>query len=408
MLESFRSKIGSLNTWLFASLFFLIPIKVSPAYMVSLLILVLSLVEGDWSRKWRMLRQEPLFWIFQAFFWVFALSLFWTSDLKTGIDSVIGHYAFFLLSGLYLTIARPEMARRCIGFFLAACAFTESLAIYNWLQIHAFTHWPAGIRVHKDPQDIAPFVDRILFAPALAWGAYLSIRQTLQNGAGLRVLYGLLAVTTIGVLMLSGGRTGQLTFFVLLCVVVFQRLARKPVLAALVACVLVTGLAGGAYSLSDRFKQRVDDAVHEVTHYKEAVNTSVGLRINFYINTWRVFADNPWVGVGVGDYQSEYAEVNRRHSPDWEVHRNPHNQYLFVLSTTGILGGVVMLFVFLPPALWRPPGQRPTQLQVAFLVFTGFICIFESYLWRSNTSLLFVLFSCVLMQSRQRFRNDSC
>jgi O-antigen ligase len=407
MLESFRSKIGTLNSWLFASLFFFIPIKISPAYLVTVVILLLSLLEGDWSRKWRLLRQEPLFWIFQAFFWVFALSLLWTSDLDTGLDTVFGHYAFFLLSGFYLTIARPELASRCMGFFLAACAFTELLAIYNWLQLHIFTHWPAGIRVNKDQQDIAPFVDRILFAPALAWGAYLSIRQALLKTKGQRVLYGALAVSTIVVLLLSGGRTGQLTFFVLLCVLVFQRLARKPFLAAVVACALVTGLAGGAYSLSDRFKQRVDDAVHEVTHYKEAVNTSVGLRINFYINTWRVFADNPWLGVGVGDYRSAYAEVNRRYTPAWEVHRNPHNQYLFVLATTGLAGGVVMLFVFLPPSLWRPAGQRPTQLQVALVVFTGFICIFESYLWRSNTSLLFVLFSCVLMQSRQRFREDT-
>jgi hypothetical protein len=36
-------------------------------------------------------------------------------------------------------------------------------------------------------------------------------------------------------------------------------------------------------------------------------------------------------------------------------------------------------------------------LRIGLVVFIGVSCLFEDYLWRSNTSLLFVLFAVVLL-----------
>lgn len=398
MLANFRSRIKDINAWLFAGIFFFLPIHVSPAYQITFVILVLSLMEGDFVNKWQRLRREPLFWIFQAFFWVFVVSLLWTEDMAAG-KRMVGRYGFFLLSGLYLTIARPDLLPRCIGFFLAGCAFTETLAYYNWLQMHVFTDWPAGIRVRKSPEDTAPFVDRILYTPALAWAGYLAMRQALKESGVLRIVYAALSLATVGNLIFSGGRTGLVAFLVLLGLFVFQRFAKRPITAIIAALSLVGGITAAGYFSNDYFKQRVDAATHEVTHYKEAVNTSVGLRINFYINTWNVFSENPLIGVGGGDFTAEYKHMNERNSPQWMSTFNPHNQYLFVLSTTGLLGGIIMLLVYMPPALWKGPKDALSEQRWALFTFIACISIFESYLWRSNTSLLFVLFSTLLMQS---------
>lgn len=398
MLSGFRSRIKDINAWLFASIFFFLPIHVSPAYQITFVILVLSLIEGDFSGKWQRLRREPLFWIFQAFFWVFVVSLLWTDDMAAG-KRMVGRYGFFLLSGLYLTIARPDLLPRCIGFFLAGCAFTETLAYYNWLQMHVFTDWPAGIRVQKDPKDTAPFVDHILYTPALAWAGYLTMRHALKASGAMRFVYGALALTTMGNLIFSGGRTGLVAFLVLLGLLVFQRFAKRPITALIVALSLVGGITLVGYSSNHYFKERVDKAAHELTHYKEAVNTSVGLRINFYINSWKIFTENPLLGVGAGDFTTEYTRMNELQSPQWQRTFNPHNQYLFVLTTTGLLGGLIMVLVYLPPALWKGSNDALSEYRWALFTFIACISIFESYLWRSNTSLLFVLFSTLLMQS---------
>lgn len=399
MLTNFRSKIKETNAWLFASMFFFLPMHVAPAYAITFLILTLSLIEGDFANKWRTLRREPLFWIFQAFFWIFVLSLLWTSDMQEGRRTV-GHYGFFLLSGLYLTIARPSLIPRCIGFLFAGCALSEVLAYYNWLQMHVFTDWPAGIRVKKSPEDTAPFVDRILYTPVLAWAGYLAARETWRNKTSLRYVYALLALATLGNLVFSGGRSGQLTFLILLVVWVFQSLAKRPWLAFLTSAVLVGGIATGSYTTNTLVKTRVDAAIHEVINYDTVVNTSVGLRINFYINSFRLFTENPLLGVGAGDFTKEYATINARFTPEWASTDQPHNQYLFVLTTTGAIGGLILLMVYFPFFHWQEKDKRYSDLRIGLMVFIGFVSLFEDYVWRSNTSLLYVLFSTLLQTSR--------
>lgn len=399
LLHRLRAALPSVNATLFASLFFFLPGHVAPAYMLTGLILILTLLEGGLAAKWAQLRRDPLFWIFQALFWIFPLSLLWTEDAQVGLKTV-GRYTFFLLSPLYLTIARRELAPRCIAFFLAGCVLTEIFAYYNWLQMLYFPDWPRGIRVQKELEDTAPFVDHVLYAPILAWAGYLAARHTLSETGRRRIGYALVTAATLGNLVFSGGRAGQLAFLVLLAVLVFQRFARRPMLAALVSSALIVGLVAVSYNSNDYLQQRVDAAIQEATHHQELTNTSTGLRLHFYENSLRLFAEHPLIGVGAGDFEQEYTRINERHSPDWMGTNNPHNQYLFVLTTTGVIGGAILLLAYIPPILWLRRHDTLAQLRVGLAVFIGFISLFEDYLWRSNTSLLFVLFAVLLLSQR--------
>jgi len=304
-----------------------------------------------------------------------------------------------LLSGLYLAVARREWLPRCVAFFLAGCAFCEVLAYYNWVQMHWWPTLPTGIRVDKGPEDTAPFVDRILYAPALAWAGYLAWYRAWATRGWQRGLWTMLGFATTVNLVFSGGRTGQVTFLVLVALLVLQRLRQQPWKAAVGAVVIVTGLAGISYSASPYLRERVDMALHEAAHHEAAVNTSVGLRLNFYTNTLRLWAEQPLLGVGAGDFTQEYARVNAQHSPAWLTTVNPHNQYLFVLACTGVLGALVLGLVLCPPALWQGWGDTLSDWRVGLAVFAAVVCLFESYLWRSNTAALFVLFSTLLMRS---------
>lgn len=399
LLVRLRAALPSINATLFASLFFFLPGHVAPAYTLTGLILVVTLLEGDLAAKWTQLRGDPLFWIFQAFFWIVPFSLLWTEDTQSGLK-MAGRYGFFLLSPLYLTVARRELAPRCIAVFLAGCAMSEALAYYNWLQMLHFPDWPRGIRVRKDLEDTAPFVDHILYAPILAWAGYLAARQALSGTLGRRIGYFLLTLATLGNLMFSGGRAGQLAFLVLLVILAFQRLAKRPVAAALVSIALVGGIAALGYTGNDYLRARVDETIRETSQSEKNIATSTGQRFTFYANTLRLFAEHPLFGVGAGDFEQEYAQINKRRSPDWMTTNNPHNQYLFVLTTTGVLGGAILLLAYFPPILWRRRQDALAQLRVSLAVFIGFISLFEDYLWRSNTSLLFVLFAALLLSQR--------
>jgi O-antigen ligase len=398
-LAGLRTRIPAINAALFASLFFFLPAHVAPVYTLSGLILLLSLAEGRLAEKWALLKADPLFWVFQAFFWITPLSLLWTADLETG-QRMVGRYAFFLISPLYLTVARRELAPRCIAAFLAGCAFAEALAYYNWLQMTAFPEWPRGIRVRKELEDTGPFVDHILYAPILAWAGYLAAREALRGPVARRFGFALLAAATLGNLTFSGGRAGQLAGLVLLALLVFQQLAGRPVRAFAVALALTGGLATLAYQGNDYFQSRVDRALAEAAARHDDTETSIAQRLRFLENSARLVAEHPLLGVGAGDFGDEYARMQARHAPDRITTNNPHNQYLFTLATTGAVGGAVLLLTYLPPILWRRRADDLAPLRVALVVFIGVCSLFEDYLWRSNTSLLYVLFGVLLLGRR--------
>jgi O-antigen ligase len=399
MKAGFRERIPYVNSWLLTALFFMIPIQVAPAYILSALMLVLWLIEGRFREKLGILRAEPMAWIFAAYYGVFLLSLLWTADMAWGWR-MVNKQNFFLLFLLYFTVARREHVARYLTAFLLSIAMCEMLAYYNWVDLHLWPQLPDGVRADKGVLDTAPFVDRIMYAPALALAAYVAGHRVLFGGVGktARWACALLWVTTVGNLLISGGRAGVVGFLVMVAVLAFQKFSRRPLLAVMAAAVVVGGIVVGGYHSSDYFRLRVNDAVDQVQHYEERPNSSVGLRITYAMNAWRIFSANPLLGVGAGDYPVEYQLVNAIHTPQWTPAWNPHNQYLLALTSAGILGGLALAMVLLFPMAraWRSPDDWRHPLRIALPMLLLTICLFESYLMRSNISMMYVLFTAAL------------
>lgn len=393
----FRARIPAINSWLLAGVFFSIPLTVAPAYWFSALILILWLIEGRYSAKLRALGAEPLVWIFAAYYGVFLLSLLWTADLEWG-RRMSGRQGFFLLFALYFSVARREHFGRYVSAFLLSIAMCELLAFYNWAQLNVWTDLPEGIRVEKGADDTAPFVDRMMYTPALALAGYLAGYRLLfdARGIGQRVLYaGLILATTLN-LLIAGGRAGLLGFLVLLALLIFQRCARRPLLAGVLATLLAGGLVAGGYFGSDYFRARVDAGIDEVVNYEQRVDSSMGLRIVYALNSARMIAESPWLGVGIGDFEAEYARINAQHTPDWTPIYNPHNQYLYAQANAGVAASLLLLAVLFFPLLRRGPVDGRQRIRLALPVLFIPICLFESYLMRSNLSLMYVLFLAAL------------
>lgn len=396
--EQFRMQIPLINSALLAAVFFLIPTKIGPSYIVSGLILLLWLLEGNLRQKWESLYRHPLTWIFWLYFLLPFVSLFWSSDLEWGLK-MAKRGIFFLLFPLFVSVTRKEHIKLYISSFIASVGMTELLSYYNWFQLHYFPGLPEGIRSGNDNWQIAPFVNHIMYNPILAFSAYLLGHAVLfeQLSVHKKYIYFIFLITISINMLISGGRSGQVGFFAMICLLVFQRFARRPVIAAFVAVGVCVVVFTTAYQAGDLFRQRTDLAVHEVMNYKQVVNSSVGLRINMYVNTFRMFLESPFLGVGVGDFPAEYARINAIHSPQWATVFNPHNQYLFALATTGLIGGAVLVCLYVWPwYLARSIHDEWSRIRIAVPLLFAVICLGESYLWRSNTSLLFVLFTAVL------------
>lgn len=393
-----RDRLVAVNSSLLMALFFLVPTQIAPAWILTGLMLVLWLIEGRWQQKWRALAGNPVFWVFQAFFWWVVVSLLWTSDMVEG-RKMVSSYLFFLLSAVYFTVARREHTQRYLLAFAVSVVMCEALATYNWLHLHYFPDWPDGLRALKNPLETAPFVDRILFGPALAFAGYVGAWKAATTSGRERIAWAFTVLSAFAVLSFSASRVGMISFSLMMAFLAFQMLAKRKMVALLGAASVLAACAIGLYALSDaNTKVRVGQIFTESHQLDTAVNQSIPLRYLYAVNTLHIVATHPWLGVGAGDFAAEYQIVNSQYSPGWKPTRNPHNQLLFNVVTTGVLGGVLLFAVWVvPPWLtrrWPDDGLRP--LRIGLPVFYFFICLSESYIWRSNTGLMFMLFSALL------------
>jgi len=72
-------------------------------------------------------------------------------------------------------------------------------------------------------------------------------------------------------------------------------------------------------------------------NYFAAGATSVGARFDYWRAAVQTSCENPWFGTGPGTFQRPYARIK---SPDAEMARLAHNDYLQQFSDSGIAGGL--------------------------------------------------------------------
>jgi O-antigen ligase len=213
------------------------------------------------------------------------------------------------------------------------------------------------------------------------------------------VAWSLTVASAFVALSFSGSRAGLVVYTLMMALFAFQALARRRIFALAVASAMLVGIPIGLYALADpATTQRMGLIFSESHQLDSAVNASIPHRYTMAVNSLHLIAEHPWLGVGSGDFVAEYKAINDQRSPAWIAPRNPHNQLLFTVVTTGVFGGLLLLAVwFAPPWLsrrWPDDGLRP--LRIGLPVFYFVVCLSESYIWRTNTGLMFVLFSALL------------
>lgn len=75
--------------------------------------------------------------------------------------------------------------------------------------------------------------------------------------------------------------------------------------------------------------------------------SSVGLRLQFYVSIWEIIKTHWLLGVGSLQFTEAFQQVNlAMGTTEPQRFTNPHNEYLFMLATKGVLGLVLYLGIF--------------------------------------------------------------
>ena len=388
--KTMQQNAGRLNAWLPAIMAFSLPLSTSALSIAALLILAVWLVEGGYREKLRVIIANPVAMAVLAYLALYVIGLLWTEDLAGGLD-VIKKYWKLMLLPVFVTAVRWELRRVYAAFFVAGMTIAMTMTYLAWFGL---LHYADVTTTH-----LTRGTFHVIYNPMLAFAIYLLCHEVVWGkltAARRWPLAGLIGLMVLN-MFITEGRSGQIVFFVLLALLCLQIFRKSIPRAVLILVFLLPAIFAVGYHLSPVFHGRVDRAYSEIRQFQRNPNTSVGLRLLFWQNSWDIIKKSPWLGVGTGDFESAYAGVNKRRSPRMGATDNPHNQYVLVLCQLGLLGLAGLLAIFgtqIRQALVRPDGWE--RIRLAFPLFFLTIMCTESYLIIAQTGFLFSLFSAVL------------
>lgn len=368
---------------------FAFPLTTSAGSITAMLVVLAWLLSGNFKNKFTEIKSNPVSIVVLCYIGLHIAGLLWSNNLDWGIHVLQKQWKLLLLP-IFLTIVRKEHIKYYGAAFISAIVLKASKAYLVWLGI---IDLPPGSTFTTEG------TSHVIYNPMLALAIYMVLQNVIfsKNSRLALSLKTLLLVFLACNMFITVGRTGQVAFFVLLGVTIVQLFYKTSTKKLIISLALLPLLIFTIFQFSPTFRDRVNTAISEIQKSETQVITSMGCRMWFYQNTFKVIQKHPFMGTGTGDFPAEYAKINHIFSPNMPEADNPHNQYLMTTSQFGIIGLLILLGIFGSQLIWTKNWKdNLTQLRQAFPVFFMVIMLAESYLQIHGTGLLFSLFSSFL------------
>ena len=402
MINSKYLNLDQIYQYLLITLAFVFPLTVVGGNLIIGIIVLTWLLSGNYKAKFNQIISNKLAVLSILFFSLHVLGLLWTDDLKWGLTIVKKMSDFLFLLPILLTITKKEYIKYYISAFILAMSLTEVLSYLVWFEIIDPLH-------KATVGNPTPTMSHISYNPYLAFGIYLITHELLSNkslSAIAKYFYAFFALTMSINMFITGGRAGQVMFFAMITILIFQYYNPKRIKAAILTMIIVPSIFMSAYSLSPQFNNRVNAAVDDISAYtnEETSNNSIGQRITYTINSFKIIQNNPLFGVGTGDFPSEYEKVHVKNMSDAGLTVNPHNMYLLIAVQLGLLGLASMLLIFYHQLKFSLSSKINIVRDLGVVLPLLFLVIMwsDSYLLGHYTTILFVFFSSFLYKDFEK------
>jgi O-antigen ligase len=254
------------------------------------------------------------------------------------------------------------------------------LGIHVFMAIHGIASRGRGIGGFLgDENDFAMAMNMIAPFPFfLAQAEQKSTKRLLY--LGLSGLFVLAVIFTFS----RGGFVGLLAVMICCCL-------RSPKKLRSVAVIVVLALLASLYA-REGYMKRIESA------WEEGISAGTGEdRMYMWRFGWKMFMDNPAIGVGQGNFEARFAdyEGDERLYGVTRTWRAAHSLYLTLLPELGLVGGVIffMMMRYLLKdlgAIRRSTPQRFGQTQSMSATVLPYANAMEASLWGFLISSIFI------------------
>jgi O-antigen ligase len=260
---------------------------------------------------------------------------------KEALARLVTDLVLFFLAGQFLAQATEPQWRK-MG--LALTLYTFAIAVFATLQFsssHNLIYWA----IPSPGYTFGPYVNHNHYAGLMEILIPLAVASALPaiRKHPSAVLLGFAALIPIASLLLSGSRGGFISLVVevlLAAILIFlcgpQRVRKAAAavggLGIIAAVVLFFWMA--PRQIAERLATMAD-----ATHSPEV---ALADRLAPAKDSLRIFRAHPWVGAGLGSFETVFPQYQSFPSDlTWD---HAHNDYAEALAETGIVGGALVLF----------------------------------------------------------------
>ena len=392
-MQKIRNSIDSINSYLLMLTAFFLPLTVFGGNLFAVLIFLLWLVKADFKTDFYRLKDNKLVIAVLLYLLVHVVALLWTADIESGLWTLKKQLKFLFIP-IFMLFVKREHVKYYILAFLASMSLSEI--------------WSYGIFFELLPlyggatlTDPIPLMSHITYNPFLAIAIYLLSYYVLFDHSinrSKKVIYSFFIITMSINMFITGGRAGQVMYFAMLVVLIFQYFPKNAFKASSVSLFVLVITSSTFYLNSKIFSDRVDSAVTELSDYKNHTHSSTGMRISSAINSWSIIKEHPVIGVGTGDYKNEFIKASIKYNLKLEdklVIHNPHNMYVLILVQFGLLGLAAMLYLFYAQIKIAINSNEEfvKKIGIALPLLYLLIMLSDSYLMVHMTGLLFIFIS---------------
>lgn len=281
--------------------------------------------------------------IFVLFILMSLLSIIW-SEYANLIDilNYVRTYWYYLPLFVIYKYLKEENINLAITFFLTGMFISEILSYGNFFNI-----WQVGYGSPSDPTVFYNHTQYSIFLAVSTLLIYIKILHEENNVSKFLLILFLISVTVN--LLINGGRTGQIAFFItIISFIIYQYKFNFKFI--LTGALIITSLFFASYQFSSVFKHRFNRISVDINKAidNNDFNSSIGGRLGFYIVAKDLILESPILGQGTNSHLQASKKIIENKYPELAYTCtlcHTHNQYLEILFQLGLVGLFLFLFM---------------------------------------------------------------
>lgn len=320
-------------------------------------------------------RKEML--VLSLFFMIVLVSGIYSSDKEDWLNWVRIKLPYLALPLAFAPMARLDDKKFTLILYGYMLAFFTSASV---VLINYFTHYQemneSFFKGGSIPMPYSHIRYTLMIALSFFCAVYLVQGKKYVWTAAEKwpqIAYAVFVFIALHILAVRSALIGLylgIIFLALRQVIIYRRL-----MAGAVLLLILIATAFTVYQLVPSVRNKASYMWYDISQYQEG-------KINQYSDAMRllsmevgleIWKDHKWIGAGAGSLKAETDKIYERDHPEIPVleRRQPHNQFIWVMATTGIIGLLLFLTAFFYPVFAKGYYRHWLMVVFCLIVFSS-------------------------------------